>query len=104
MHGATAWQPNTWARRSAYALDTATAAAHPEWVLKDRWNRPLYINGLPAADFGNAAYRAWWIAQATAQAAGLRGLYIDDVTMTRRVYQSWGTFGDGARPAHERRR
>ena len=91
MHGATAWQPNTWARRSAYALDTTTATAHPEWVLKDSLNRPLYVNGLPAADFGNAAYRSWWIAQAATQAAGLRGLYIDDVTMTRRVYQSWGT-------------
>jgi hypothetical protein len=91
MHGATAWHPNSWARRSAYALDTVTAAAHPEWVLKDRYNRPLYVNGLPAADFGDGAYRAWWIGQATAQAAGLRGLYIDDVTMTRRASLSWGT-------------
>ena len=91
MHGATAWQPDTWARRSAYALDTTTATAHPEWVLKDSLNRQLYVNGLPAADFGNADYRSWWIAQATTQAAGLRGLYIDDVTMTRRVSLSWGT-------------
>ncbi len=91
MHGATAWQSNTWARRSAYALDTATAAAHPEWVLMDRYSRPLYIDGLPAADFANTDFQAWWIAQATAQAAGLRGLYIDDVTMTRRTYLSWGS-------------
>src|ERR687898_902199 len=44
MHGATAWQPDTWARRSAYALDTATATTHPEWVLKDSLNRWLYVN------------------------------------------------------------
>jgi len=91
MHGSTAWQSNTWARRSAYALDTATAAAHPDWVLMDRYSRPLYIDGLPAADFANTDFQAWWIAQATAQAAGLRGLYIDDVTMTRRTYLSWGS-------------
>jgi putative glycosyl hydrolase-like family 15 (GHL15) protein len=86
MHGATAWDPaTTWIRRSAYALDPATAAAHPEWVLKDAFGTPLYLGSAFAADFGNPAYRAWWIAQVGAAAAGAAGVYVDDVTMERRA-------------------
>jgi putative glycosyl hydrolase-like family 15 (GHL15) protein len=91
MHGATAWDPaTTWIRRSAYALDPATAAAHPEWVLKDAYGTPLYVGSAFAADFGDPAYRAWWIAQAGAAAAGAAGVYVDDVTMERRAYYYGG--------------
>jgi hypothetical protein len=47
-----------WVRRSAYALDAATAAAHPDWVLKSPAGSPLYLGSAFAADFGNPAYRA----------------------------------------------
>ena len=91
MHGTTAWDPaTTWVRRSAYALDPATAAAHPDWVLKDAASTPLYLGTSLAADFGNPAYRAWWIAQVTAQAAGTAGVYVDDVSMERRAYYADG--------------
>jgi hypothetical protein len=87
MHGTSAWDPaTTWVRRSAYALDAATAAAHPDWVLKDASSTQLYLGTSLAADFGNPAYRAWWIAQVTAQAAGTAGVYVDDVSMERRAY------------------
>ncbi len=78
--------PAAWPRRSAYALDAATAAAHPEWVLRDAGGNPAYLGTSLAADFGNPAYRAWWIAQA----GGLRRLYVDDVSMERRVYTALG--------------
>jgi hypothetical protein len=74
------------ARRSAYALDAATVTAHPEWILKDGSGNRVYLGTAVAADFGNPAYRAWWIAQV----AGQRALYVDDVTMERRVYTNFG--------------
>ena len=85
--------PDVWARQSAYALDPALpeAAAHPEWILKDSSGNRLWLGSAYAADFGNTAYRAWWIGQAAARTAGYRGLYIDDVSMTRRVTYSWGS-------------
>src|SRR5262249_14673347 len=46
--------------------------------------------GAFAGDFGNPAYRTWWIGEATAAAAGAAGLYVDDVSMERRVYSSSG--------------
>ena len=53
---------------------------------------PLYVGSRAAADFGNAAFRAWWIAKAQAAlAAGYKGLFIDDVFMERRTYLSGGT-------------
>jgi Hypothetical glycosyl hydrolase family 15 len=91
MHGTTAWDPaTTWIRRSAYALDPATAAAHPDWVLKDAYGSPLFLGTAFAADFGNPAYRAWWIGQVSASAAGAAGVYVDDVSMERRVYYAGG--------------
>src|SRR3954451_22378066 len=97
MHGATAWDPaTTWIRRSAYALDAATATAHPEWVLKDAYGTPLYIGTAPAADFGNAAYRAWWIGEMSVGAAGAAGVYVDDVSMERRAYY-YGGYGASIR-------
>jgi hypothetical protein len=75
----------------AYGLDAAELTAHPEWQLKDASHRPLYIGTLAAADFGNAAFRTWWIAK-TQAALGLsaKGLFIDDVFMERRTTTSGG--------------
>jgi hypothetical protein len=86
------------ARRSAYALDAATVTAHPEWILKDGSGNRLYLGTAVAADFGNPTYRAWWITQATAQAAGLRGIYVDDVAMERRVYSAFGALANARDP------
>lgn len=84
-------RPNTWVKQHAYGLDAADLAAHPEWQLKDATNTPLYIGTRAAADFGNASFRAWWIAKAQAAVgAGPRTLFIDDVLMERRTTTSGG--------------
>ena len=94
------WYPNAWAYRDAYAIyrTSAGASEHPEWILKDASGNKLYIpfgcsgGTCPqyAADIGNPAFRAQWIADARAtMAEGYKGLYIDDVNMDWRV-------GDGA--------
>ena len=99
MHGATAWDPaTTWIRRSAYALDPATAAAHPDWVLKDGAATQLYLGTAFAADFGNPAFRAWWIGQLTAAASGAAGVYVDDVAMERRAYYVGGLAANARDP------
>ncbi|MDA0171299.1 putative glycoside hydrolase family 15 protein [Solirubrobacter taibaiensis] len=86
------WAPGAWVTQHAYALEPAELAAHPEWQLTDPSNGPLYIGSRAAADFGNPAFRAWWIAKAQAAvAAGYRGLFIDDVFMERRTYLSGGS-------------
>ena len=86
------WAPGAWVTQHAYALEPAELAAHPEWQLTDTGNLPLYVGARAAADFGNAAFRAWWIAKAQAAlAAGYKGLFIDDVFMERRTYLSGGT-------------
>ncbi|MBE2318730.1 hypothetical protein DVA67_022325 [Solirubrobacter sp. CPCC 204708] len=74
----------------AYALEPADVAANPSWQLRDTGNAPLYVNGKPAADFGNAAFRTWWIQRAQAAVAGGNALFIDDVFMERRTYTSGG--------------
>ena len=85
------WAPDAWVTQHAYALEPAERAAHPEWQLTDVSNIPLYVGSRAAADFGNPAFRAWWIAKAQAAvAAGYRGLFIDDVFMERRTYFSGG--------------
>ena len=59
------------------ALDAATAAAHPDWVRMTgrSGGSPLGIDGAFAADFGNPAYRAWWIGEvATAVVMGAPAL------------------------------
>src|SRR5262249_51429909 len=76
----------------AYAGARAATAAPPEWQLRDTSNQPLYVGGRPAADFGNPAFRAWWIARAQARVGGsLTALFIDDVFMERRTYTAGGT-------------
>ena len=57
------WAPDAWVTQHAYALEPAERAAHPEWQLTDLSNVPLYVGSRAAADFGNPAFRAWWIAQ-----------------------------------------
>src|SRR6185436_7421960 len=64
--------------------------AHPDWVLKDAYGTQLYLGTAFAADFGNPAYRAWWIGQVSASAAGSAGVYVDDVSMERRAYYASG--------------
>lgn len=87
-----AWMPRAYAYVDAYALyvatDTATLAAHPEWVLKSATGKPLYIpwgaKPLPqyAGDFSNAGFRAYIIAKAQAIAdAGYLGVFVDDVNL-----------------------
>ena len=102
MHGATAWDPaTTWIRRSAYALDSATGAAHPDWVLKDALRRRSSTSAASlAADFGNPAYRAWWIGAGGGAAAGAAGVYVDDVSMERRASYFGGVRREHPRPAH----
>ncbi|MDA0183009.1 putative glycoside hydrolase family 15 protein [Solirubrobacter phytolaccae] len=85
------WVPGAWVRQHAYGLDPAELAAHPEWQLKDASNTPLYIGTRAAADFGNAAFRSWWIAKAQAATSGARGLYVDDAFMERRATNLSGT-------------
>jgi Hypothetical glycosyl hydrolase family 15 len=94
------WYPNAWAYRDAYAIykSDSRVSAHPDWILKDVSGNRLYIpwgcsgGTCPqyAADIGNPAFRAAWIADARSSLAqGYKGLYIDDVNMQWRV-------GDGA--------
>jgi len=92
----TAWFPNAWVYKDAYALypTSPLVKQHPEWVLRNAAGAKLYIpwgcsgGTCPqyAADFGNPAYRRHWIAQARALIdKGYRGIWIDDVNLTWRV-------------------
>ena len=97
------WFPDAWAYQDAYAAyrGQALATQHPEWILKDAQGNKLYIpfgcsGGVCpqyAADFGNQAFRDWWISQAAAtMAKGYRGLFVDDVNMEWRVGDGSGQF------------
>src|SRR5215207_3827287 len=97
------WFPDAWAYQDAYAIyrTSPIAAEHPEWILKDANGNKLYIafgcsNGTCpqyAGDFGNPAFRSWWIQTATAtMAKGYRGLFVDDVNMDWRVGSGTGAF------------
>jgi hypothetical protein len=90
------WFPDAWAYQDAYAIyrTSPVATEHPEWILKDGSGNKLYIpfgcsGGVCpqyAGDFGNPAFRDWWIESATSKMAkGYRGLFIDDVNMEFRV-------------------
>jgi hypothetical protein len=95
----TAWYPNAWTYKDAYAIyvdgrDGVHASEHPEWVLRDAAGRPLHIpygcsgGSCPqyAADIGNPAFRAQWIAAAKDTLAhGYRGLFVDDVNLELKV-------------------
>lgn len=94
------WYPDAWTYKDLYAIyrDSELADVHPEWILRDREGRKLYIpfdcdgEGCTqyAGDVGNPAFRAHWIRAAVAQANGYRGLFVDDVNMEARV-----SYGNG---------
>lgn len=99
----TRWYPNAWVYDDAYAIYPSSAIAHrhPEWILRDRANRPLFIpygcarNTCPqyAGDISNPQFRRHWIAEAGARLRhGYRGLFIDDVNLNvdRRVSDASG--------------
>ena len=103
------WYANAWAYRDAYAIyrTSERASAHPEWILKDPSGNKLYIpwgcggGTCPqyAADIGNPAFRAQWIADARAtMAQGYKGLYIDDVNMRWRIGDGAGRDADAIDP------
>jgi len=90
------WFPAGWVYKDVYAIypDGALATAHPEWILRDQSGNELYIpygcsgHGCPqyAGDVGNPAFRANWIAEATAtMGAGYAGLFEDDFNMRMQV-------------------
>ena len=70
---------------------------HPEWILRDVYDNPLYIpwgcdasaHTCPqyAGDFTNGDYQQWWVDRARnlLGRATHRGLWIDDVNMDFRV-------------------
>jgi len=98
-----AWYPNAWVYLDSYAIKPGWPVfrEHPEWVLRDRHGELLYIdwgcsNGTCpqyAADIGNPAFRAWWIARARdIVRRGYRGIWVDDVNLDWRISD-----GDGER-------
>jgi hypothetical protein len=98
-----AWFPDAWAYQNAYAMyrGGTLATQHPEWILKDAQGNKLYIpfgcsaGVCPqyAGDFGNQAFRDWWIGQAAQNMAkGYRGVFVDDVNMEWRVGNGSGAF------------
>jgi Hypothetical glycosyl hydrolase family 15 len=88
-----AWFPDAWVYKDLYAIYVGSALAdeHPEWILRDARGQRLYIPYACArgactqyaADVGDPAFRAHWLAAAGAVLAeGYRGLFVDDVNMT----------------------
>jgi hypothetical protein len=95
------WYPNGWAYKNAFAAYPGkyVATQHPEWILRDASGNLLYIDfacsggTCPqyAADFGNPAFRSWWINEAKAIIAkGYRGFWIDDVNLDFRTSDGYG--------------
>jgi hypothetical protein len=98
-----AWFADAWAYQDSYAIyrGGTLATQHPEWILRDAQGNKLYIpfgcsGGVCpqyAADFGNPAFRDWWVAEATEKMGkGYRGLFVDDVNMEWRVGNGSGAF------------
>jgi hypothetical protein len=96
-----AWYRDGWVYQDAYAIypDSPVVTSHPDWILRDPAGNKLWIQFACgggnctqyAADIGNPAFRAWWIAAAKAKlAAGYRGLFVDDVNMAQRVSDGYG--------------
>ena len=87
-----AWFPKAWVYKDLYAIyvDSPLVDAHPDWILRDGGGDRLYIpydckgGTCPqyAADIGNPAFRADWVAGARATLGkGYVGLFVDDVNM-----------------------
>lgn len=93
----TSWFPGAWEYENLYGQKPSSSVAtnNPDWVLRDVNGNALYIpftcsNGSCtryAMDFGNPAFRNWWINQmrATMGRGNYRGIYLDDVNMTWRI-------------------
>jgi len=92
----TSWYGQGWVYLDSYAVYNGSplASQHPEWILKDPQGGKLFIpwgcggGTCPqyAADIGNPAYRASWIANAKAAVAhGYKGIWVDDVNLDLRV-------------------
>jgi hypothetical protein len=80
--------------RSDGLPDRRVLRAHPDWVLRDRQGRPLYIpfdcsgGSCPqyAADIGSAGWRRHWIALARERLGrGYAGIHVDDTNLYFRV-------------------
>jgi len=90
------WFRNAWVYQDLYAIyrGSREARRHPEWILRDRHGRRLYIpfgcrgGRCPqyAADISHPGFRRHWIRSARRKLRrGYRGLFVDDVNMIRRV-------------------
>jgi hypothetical protein len=90
------WYPNAWVYLDSHAIKPAWGVfrEHPEWILRDRQGAMLFIDWgckdgtCPqyAADIGNPAFRAWWIARARELIRrGYRGIWVDDVNLAWRI-------------------
>lgn len=101
------WAPPSHAYLDLYAIYRSRGAPwpgpavlrrHPDWVLRDRRGRPLHIPfrcrpRCPqfAADIGNAAWQARWIARArNLLERGYAGIFVDDVNGAIRVSDAAG--------------
>lgn len=84
------WDSNAWVYQNLYGIpvNSPLVQQNPSWFLKDSSGHFLYLNwncsngSCPnyAADFGNAAFMNWWIANTQkAVAEGYKGVWIDDV-------------------------
>jgi hypothetical protein len=98
-----AWYPNAWVYKDAYALKPhwSVTIQNPDWILKDASGNQLYIpfgcDGVScpqyAADFGNPAFRNWWLdSLADRLSRGYIGVWIDDVNLAWRVGDANGDF------------
>jgi hypothetical protein len=84
------WHPGCWRYLDWLAIyvNSATANAHPEWILRDANNAKLtfYSSVQFLGDIGNPAYQDAMIAAAGQYlAGGAKGLHIDDVDLDRVV-------------------
>jgi Hypothetical glycosyl hydrolase family 15 len=103
------WYPDAWTYRDLYAIYRGgdTAEEHPEWILRDGAGNKLYIPfdcgggscTQYAGDIGDPGFRAYWISMAKEQAAGYRGIFVDDVNLEPRVSDGQG---DSRMPFDER--
>lgn len=92
-----------WVYKDSYAIKPSWAiyTQHPEWILKDANGNKLFIpwgcsgGTCPqyAADFGNPAFRSWWIGelQTVLSSNYYKGVWVDDVNMDWRVGNGNGT-------------
>ncbi len=85
-----AWHPGCWRYLDWLAIyvNSQTANAHPEWILRDASGTKLtfFAPNQYLADIGNPAYVDYMIATAgTYLSGGARGLHIDDVDLDRVV-------------------